>query len=167
MNFYSLIIFLFILSLPTSCSESSEKSLIKVSVEHGADNTETIIANHTDLPTNVDETFEIFLSHFNRDSLFQITCVDFPLVYKEVDMDSEDLSMIEGKIEKSDYLKMDFTYDRSMAERTLDAYTQDINVKNNKATIIVRGVDNGIATDYFFEKRNGKWMLFYFEDHST
>ncbi|GAB3203280.1 hypothetical protein GCM10027293_32780 [Pontibacter aydingkolensis] len=126
------------------------------STEYRTDTTATLNDSKIYPLTDIDENFEIFLSHFNRVSVFQTARIDFPLMYKEVDMDSENLSLIEGKIEKPDFLKMDFTFDKSMADRTVDAYTQDIDVRNNKATIMIRGVDNGIATDYFFEKRSGK-----------
>jgi hypothetical protein len=167
MNHYYIILSIFTFCFFVSCSDKPKQISNTDLTEQRTDTTSTSIATQAEPPVDVDEKFDTFLRHFNKDSLFQISRIVFPLNFKEVDMDSEDLGMIIGKIEKSDFLKMDFTYDKSIAERTTDAYTQRIEVMGNKATIVIKGVDNGIATDYFFEKRKGKWMLVYFEDHST
>lgn len=119
------------------------------------------------IPENVDERFDTFLSYFNKDSLFQVSRIVFPLRYKEVDWDTEGLDLVERRVEPATFRMMDFSYDPAVANRELDAYEQTIKVKGSKAIIEIRGIENGISTDCYFEKRKGKWMLYFIEDSST
>ena len=116
---------------------------------------------------NPDDRFETFLSKFNADSIFQVSRIVFPLKGEVLDMESDNLELITKKIEKSEFSKFDFTYNIEKANPLIDSYTQDIKVNGNRAEIIFSGIENGINAVYFFEKRGGKWMLVYFQDHST
>jgi hypothetical protein len=40
-------------------------------------------------------------------------------------------------------------------------------VGKSKTIIEIRGIDNGIIMDFFFEKKNGKWILVTWIDSST
>ena len=125
---------------------------------------ETIL-QETKIPSNVDEDFSLFLKTFSRDSIFQVSRVKFPLLTNEwVDPET---GMIEKLISKSRYTKLDFTYPEDAMTRELDRYTQKINVSGNKCVVKIRGFDNGIHTDFFFEKLNGKWILISWDDQST
>lgn len=101
-----------------------------------------------------------------KDSLFQISRIDFPLKVKEADPDN-DFELAERIIQKSEFRKMDFTYDKSFANRQVDNYEQNIKVGGHKAVIEMRGIDNGIIADYYFIKKNGKWTLLTWVDSST
>ncbi len=113
---------------------------------------------------NVDENFEVFIDKFSRDSLFQISRINFPLSVTEL---NDDFESFEKKIDKKEYRKIDLRYNDSLSSRQLDAYTKKTNLTLNKAIIELRGVDNGIMTDVFFEKRDGKWILVGWNDSST
>ena len=110
------------------------------------------------------ENFNVFIEKFSSDSLFQISRVNFPLKVKELD---DDYESVEKKINKNEYRKLDLRYNDSFAKRDLSKYTQNIKLEKNKAIIEIRGIDNGIMTDIYFEKHNGKWNLISWDDSST
>lgn len=120
-----------------------------------------------------DENFEAFLKDFSRDSLFQISRVKFPLKVKEIDLESmEEINenksgFKERTILKSEYTKLDFTYPNDALTRELDRYSQKNILKNNLMTVEIRGIDNGIYSDFYFEKINGKWFLKSWKEQST
>ena len=112
----------------------------------------------------IDEDFKVFLEKFSRDSLFQISRVKFPLRVKELD---NDYKSYEKKIKKNEYRKIDLRFHDSIAKRELNKYNQEIKLKENKATIEMRGIDNGIMIDIYFEKLDEKWILVGWNDSST
>ena len=111
----------------------------------------------------IDKTFESFLSKFNNDSIFQINRVKFPLSI--IETESENFTEVHSKIERKDYKKIDLTFDK--ADQKREGYTQQIKLSNNKATIEIRGIENGIMADYYFEKVNGKWTFVGWNDSSA
>ena len=62
---------------------------------------------------------------------------------------------------------MDFRKKKS--DSRYDQWKQDavLDKGGNKATIEIRGIENGIMVDYYFEKDDGKWMLVAVHDSST
>ena len=118
------------------------------------------------IPDNVDDSFETFFEYFNKDSLFQISRIDFPITVMELDW-KNDYADIEMIIELKDYHVLDLTYDKSYELRESDKYTQETLLDENKAIIKIRGIDNGIYSDYEFEKNKGKWKLKTWNDSST
>jgi hypothetical protein len=62
---------------------------------------------------------------------------------------------------------LDFEYPKDALTREFDRYTQNIKTKGNKAVVEIRGVDNGIYSDFYFEKINGKWHLKSWNDSSN
>ncbi|MFM9948680.1 MAG: DUF4348 domain-containing protein [Saprospiraceae bacterium] len=118
----------------------------------------------TTIPDGVDANFETFLSYFNKDSVFQISRIDFPFKIKENDSDYKPVERI---IQKSEWRKIDFSYDESSANTEFDRYEQKNVVDGDKAVIEVRGIENGIMVDVYFEKKNGKWKLLTWVDSST
>lgn len=110
--------------------------------------------NSSHIPADLDSKFETFIEYFSKDSLFQVSRVDFPLKMKA----SEGNEETETIINKSDFRKLTFG-DKSAKTREFDKYEETIKVNGYKAIIETRGIDNGIYIDTFFEKRNGKWRL--------
>lgn len=118
------------------------------------------------IPKNIDDDFKIFLDYFSKDSVFQVSRVNFPLIVTEID----DENMLEAKekiIQKNEYTTINFEYPKDALTREFDRYTQNYKIKENKATIEIRGIDNGICSDFFFEKINEKWMLKSWNDSSN
>jgi Domain of unknown function (DUF4348) len=122
------------------------------------------IAKYT-IPDNVDDDFKVFLDYFSKDSVFQISRINFPLKVKEID-ENNMLESIEKIIQKKDYTKLDFEYPKDALTREYDRYSQEIKTDKNKTVIEIRGIDNGIYSDFFFEKLNGKWFLKSWNDTS-
>lgn len=122
------------------------------------------IKAETPIARNVDSNFETFLSLFNKDSLFQVSRIVFPLKVKELEL-GDPSEMLDKSINKEEHRKLDFSLPEF--KDSIDNYTQNIRLEKNNATIEIRGVDNGIIMDVFFEKKNGKWMLISWTDSST
>ncbi len=118
------------------------------------------------IPENIDEDFNIFISYFSKDSIFQISRVSFPIKVLEVD-DNNMLESKEKNINIEQYTTLDFKYPKDALTREFDRYIQKIKIKNNETVIEIRGVDNGICSDFFFEKINGKWTLKSWNDKSN
>ena len=152
-------LFFFCFALLISCTESKVKiSSTSTEMDSGPSTGESKI------PTNIDDDFNIFLSYFNKDSIFQISRIVFPLKVQELEL--EDPSEMTDKVYyKKDHKNLDFTPKKF--ETNIDNYTQHIRLEKNKSTIEIRGIDNGIIMDFFFEKRDGKWMLTSWTDSSS
>lgn len=118
------------------------------------------------IPENVDNDFKVFLNYFSKDSIFQVSRINFPLKVMEVD-ENNTLEQINVTIQKKEFTKLDFEYPKDALTRELDRYTQTIKIKENKCIVEIRGVDNGIYSDYFFEKDKGKWFLKSWNDNSN
>ena len=142
-----------------SCTESKVKiSSTSTEIDRGTSTRENKI------PTNIDDDFNVFLSYFNKDSIFQISRIVFPIKVQELEL-KDSSEMVEKVYYKKDHRNLDFTVKKF--DSNIDNYTQHIRIEKNKATIEIRGVDNGIIMDFFFEKRGGKWMLTSWTDSST
>ena len=142
------------------CKNESQKTRIEKPIESKKKLTEIQI------PKNIDENFKTFLDNFSKDSVFQISRVIFPLKVTELDYNNE-LESIVRIIQKKEYTKLDFEYPKDALTREFDRYTQNIKTKGDKAVVEIRGVDNGIYSDFYFEKINGKWHLKSWNDSSN
>ncbi len=62
---------------------------------------------------------------------------------------------------------MDFRKKKSNSR--YDQWKQEIVLDKGetKATIEIRGIENGIMVDYYFEKNDDRWMLVGVDDSST
>lgn len=162
--FLFLISFLFI-NCKNEISKNDNKKVEKPKIEN--------IKTENQTSKITDENFEAFLNNFSRDSLFQISRVKFPLKVKEIDLESmEEINenksgFKERTILKSQYTKLDFTYPKDALTRELDRYSQKNILKNNIMTVEIRGIDNGLYSDFYFEKINGKWFLKSWKEQST
>lgn len=119
---------------------------------------------------NIDENFELFLEKFSQNYPFQISRVGFPLSIVEFDenLDPYNDDPIHKKINENEYKsKFDFRYEDYHSSLKHSAFTQEIKLNKDKAKIEIRGVNNGIFSDAYFEKQNGKWMFVRFEDFSN
>jgi hypothetical protein len=117
---------------------------------------ENDLLNASNIPNDVDEYFKKFLNYFNKDSIFQVKRTDYPLLVSEND---DNLKLVTKTIQNPVGL-IDLSYDESYKTRALDKYSQTIKmIGNTKVIIELRGIDNGIHTDFIFEKINGKWLL--------
>lgn len=113
----------------------------------------------------VDLDFNSFIEKFSQDSAFQLDRTRFPLKIKQYDIENDKDTIIYEQ--RSAFQMMDFRQKKS--EGSYDRWKQEIVLDKNqsKATIEIRGIENGIVVDYNFEKKDGKWMLFSIDDSST
>ncbi|MDB5118851.1 MAG: hypothetical protein JWN56_69 [Sphingobacteriales bacterium] len=164
MNARLIILFLLTL-LGISCSNLDTRTLPSALGQENAK--ETADSNSKDgksqlsIPADLDSKFETFIKYFSKDSVFQVSRIDFPLKVKNVDEENEQ----EIIIKKSQFHKQDFD-DKTTETREFDKYKQEIKVNRNKAIVEIRGIDNGIYIDVYFEKKNNKWKLLTWVDSS-
>lgn len=111
---------------------------------------------------NIDNNFKDFLTLFNKDSIFQISRVKFPMTVEFADPE-KDYDYSKEVINIKNYHKLNLIKDESPNPE----YEQNIEVKNKKAVVDFRGIENGISSEFIFEKINGKWMLITWVDAST
>lgn len=115
--------------------------------------------------TNVDKDFSAFIEQFSKDTSFQLSRTKFPLRIKQYDIEKDKDTIIYKQ--RSAFEMMDFRQKQSKG--SYDQWKQEIvlDKSQSKATIEIRGIENGIMVDYNFEKKDGKWMLIGIDDSST
>jgi hypothetical protein len=113
----------------------------------------------------VDRDFNLFVEKFSEDSAFQLDRTSFPLRIKQYDIDNDKDTILYRQ--RSAFEMMDFRKKKS--DGRYDQWKQEIVMDKNqtKARIEIRGIENGIMVDYYFEKKDGKWMLVNIDDAST
>jgi hypothetical protein len=114
---------------------------------------------------SIDRDFNAFIEQFSIDSAFQLNRIKFPLPIKQYNIENDKDTIVYRQ--NSTFLKMDFRKKKSGSVH--DEWKQEIvlDKSGTNARIEIRGIENGIVVDYFFEKRNGKWMLVRVNDSST
>lgn len=139
-----------------SCKNENEKTKTSQSNQQ-------VSATSSD-SNNIDRDFSAFIERFSSDSAFQLSRTKFPLRVKQYDIENIDTIIYkqQSEFEMMDLRKME-------SDDRYDRWKQEIAVEKSqrKATIEIRGIDNGIMVDYYYEKRNGKWFFVGVEDSST
>ncbi len=110
------------------------------------------------------EDFNDFLEKFSKDSVFQLSRIDFPLKVSEL---NDDYQVVETIVRKEDYSIFNFSVNKAGEIKKTDTYFQNEIVSRNYAKLEIRGIDNGIYLDIFFERVEGKWKLKTWTDSST
>lgn len=113
--------------------------------------------------------FRQFLKEFSQNDSIQKAHTLFPLEYKiwEPGMDEDTPEIRYIKINEWIPLTL------SPAEEVIEGpdgygdYEQTFEVNKKKAIIKIRGVNNGIHTNFLFLQKKGKWHLWCIEDYST
>lgn len=136
--FFSLILFAIILSCNNHSQESSKK----------------IINNNL----NKEESFSDFLNHFGKDSVFQNSRIEFPLLSM-----SEDDS---GETEQNLIQQKDWGFS-DLSKLQKPKYIQSIkNINKQEYHLIFQIEDTGVHVVYIFKKQKNKWMLTQITDNS-
>lgn len=147
------------LILILACKQSEKETQVGITT----DKSKSELNNQTKviIPENVDSEFNLFLEFFSSDSTFQISRVNFPLKVKHLDIEN---GILKNRIiEPTDYyLKRFLPFNNKNQD-----YTQEIDIKNDKVIIFIRGIENGLVVDYEFDKIHGKWKLITWTDQST
>lgn len=114
-------------------------------------------------------SFMDFMEQFARDSIFQRQHTVFPLEYRIWDPGMESENPKVNYIKETDWKPMTFDPKPGIKETSsgLGNYNQRFVMEEIRAVIKLRGVDNGIYTDFIFERRDSSWYLAIVEDYST
>lgn len=113
----------------------------------------------TEFKTDSVIDFETFLYHFSTDTTFAKRHISFPLKYIGLNDNYEDTTTYitaDKEIEYNFFRNNEFIF----------YFTTDFN-QSNKINLFYRGIDNGIHFNYYFEKRDDKWVLVEETDYST
>ena len=151
-------------------SLKKKENSVELTFEHGRfpRKTETIVIKpelvkfKNNQLTTVDNQFKDFLVAFNKDSIFQVSRVKFPMIVEFADSE-KDYEYSKEEINIKNYHKLNLIEDSSSNPE----YERFIEINDNKGTVEFRGIENGISSEYIFEKINGKWMLITWVDAST
>jgi hypothetical protein len=111
------------------------------------------------------ESFEEFFMKFKDDSIFQISRIKFPFTSIVWELGEDEPTT--NQTDKMDWRYWNFHYEDNFASREIDAYTQEIKNYGDTVRIEIRGVDNGIFTDYDFVTVDNKWKLISEKDYSN
>jgi hypothetical protein len=116
-------------------------------------------------PKNIDTDFNSFLIAYSTDSAFQIERTKFPLYIKQYDVINDKDTIFYRQ--RSEFKMMDFR--QKTSQGSYDEWKQQVVLDEvgHKATIEIRGIENGIMVNYEFEKINNKWVLVAVDDAST
>lgn len=114
---------------------------------------------------DIDSSFNSFINKFISDPIFQLSRIKFPLKIKQYNVANDRDTLIYKY--RADVEILDFSMQKLTEQKK--KWEQKIVVDKNKttATIEIRGIENGIITDYRFEKIDGTWMLIEINDSST
>ena len=142
--------------LLTACSNNPKKESPQLSQEL------PISVSATD---DVEKDFTLFLEKFSKDSAFQRSRTKLPLIVKLYDLENDQDTILFKQ--SSEYAMMDFRSKKPDPIHDQWKQTIVLDKGGNKATIEIRGIENGIMVDYYFEKIDGQWMLVGVNDSST
>jgi hypothetical protein len=113
-----------------------------------------------------DSSFQDFFIKFGRDSLFQISRIQFPLKYSYFEGYND--SLMVDRIGVKDWNYIDFRDDSLAYKNNEDAYQIYFIEKGpNRVEYLRKGVDNGIDMNYTFERIVSQWFLVEIVDRSS
>jgi len=108
-----------------------------------------------------DFEFIEFLTEFSNDSVFQINHIRFPITESYADSENDyEIGENTIAIEDWEHLRLVDILDQLMIFSNME-------MDSNFRRISLRGIENGIAVMYTFEKIEGEWKLTKLEDYST
>jgi len=156
-NLYSVFIFFGIYILFCSCNQTKSKGGESL----GTEVTKSItVENKSDVKKDTElEDFGEFLKKFSDNESFQMRRIKFPINVIIPDTSDEGMAPTEEKINKYDWEPLDLNYDSTYLTRPYDQYYQVVRFRNDTAIVEIRGIDNGIYADYYFEMIGKKWYL--------
>jgi hypothetical protein len=101
------------------------------------------------------EDFESFFEKFNKDSIFQVARIEFPLQFKS------------NEEEESIIRKIEWSYTKLIEEKGTKTVIRKKLVSNTEVRIDYMEEDTGVLISHTFLQKGGRWMLVNIEDHST
>lgn len=105
------------------------------------------------------EDFSVFVEKFSQEESFQLQRIKFPISVIVPDAGNEGMAQVKELIGRYEWEQLDLTYDSTFLTRPFDQYYQVVRFSNDTAVVEIRGIDNGIYADYYFELIDRKWYL--------
>ncbi len=133
-----------------SCTQNRDKS----SAETGNEMAETVNITETEV-----EKFDDFVEKFSNDEFFQLQRIKFPISVIVPDAGHEGMAPIQETIGRYEWEHLDLYYDSTFLTRPFDQYYQVVRFIDDTAIVEIRGIDNGIYADYYFELIDNMWFL--------
>lgn len=157
MKIYRLFLSSLLILTITSCAQRGDKE----QAEPRADETNSEVhvgSVDTDGLDTVEE-FDQFIQKFSSEKSFQLNRIKFPIQAIVPDTEHEGMAPMEESIGKYDWEMLDLTYDSTYLTRPYDQYYQVVRFRNDTAVVEIRGINNGIYADYYFELVDNQWFL--------
>lgn len=109
----------------------------------------------------VDESFVNFYAKFVADTAFQSRHIHQPLIYVTIDPDDE-FSLLETTLDLNQW----FAFEPMLPQAKLTniCYGQHNEDHSDKKILKVNGIDNGYTNIFYFQRREGEWELYKYED---
>jgi hypothetical protein len=118
------------------------------------------------LPLNEDESenFADFFPRFSADSLFQQERIKNPFTFVTNDPD-DDFSIIRTTLDVDQWAA--FRPELPPGRTPNIDYGQQNTAYSNKKVVMLKGLGSGISNTFYFQRKEGKWELYKFEDISN
>ncbi|KAA6333879.1 hypothetical protein EZS27_017751 [termite gut metagenome] len=110
------------------------------------------------------ENFIDFFSRFSNDSLFQQKRIKRPLTFVTNDPD-DDFSIIKTTLGFNQWVA--FKPELPTHKISNIDYGQQNNHNSGKKIVALKGIGNGFSNTLYFQRKEGKWELYKFEDISN
>ncbi|KAA6320205.1 hypothetical protein EZS27_029994 [termite gut metagenome] len=110
------------------------------------------------------ENFIDFFSRFSNDSLFQQKRIKRPLTFVTNDPD-DDFSIIKTTLGLNQWVA--FKPELPANKLSNIDYGQQNNNYSNKKIVALKSIGNGFSNTLYFQRKEGKWELYKFEDISN
>lgn len=104
------------------------------------------------------EDFNLFMDEFKKDSSFQVSRIDNPLIIETIDDESHGVQ--NKSMQKVTYVSFDQKDWKEKISIESKALSSDTIV------VVLQGIDTGILIEHYFAIRNGKWFLFKIKNFS-
>ena len=114
------------------------------------------------------EEFSAFFHTFRKDSVFQKSRIQFPLVNEFVDFNQNEGEYFNNseQISADDWKYKELEIGSMTEEKKISAFTSSLQVTGDTAEYHMRGVDNGIHSTYQFVLQDKQWYLVRIVDNS-
>ncbi|MDD4777157.1 MAG: DUF4348 domain-containing protein [Fermentimonas sp.] len=142
----SCIIFIFFIS----CTQNRDEK----STDTGKEVAESVDVAEVEI-----EEFSEFVEKFSQEESFQLQRIKFPISVIVPDTGTEGMAQVKELIGRYEWEQLDLSYDSTFLTRPFDQYYQVVRFINDTAVVEIRGIDNGIFADYYFELIDNKWYL--------
>lgn len=146
-------------SLVVTCTQRGGEEQKETGVDKRGSEAATDLSEPGETDSLTVEEFDHFLHKFSMQQSFQLNRIKFPIKAIVPDTDHEGMAPMEETIGRYEWEMIDLTYDSTFLTRPYDQYYQVVRFRNDTAVVEIRGINNGIYADYYFELFDKQWYL--------